>query len=295
MATPAETIKNSKLLLAVNIGNLYTRFGLFEDALDGQPLAKWTITTPARITPDEARLAIDGFVRMTASGAVRGAGTPEGTAALPKVQNGERPAAPADSILSSVVPTLTDSWVSACQRICGRRPLVVGPGLKSGIKLNFDNPAEVGADRIADMVAARDLYGAPLIVIDLGTATSIEVIDRSGAFAGGIIAPGMTVSAAAISSAAAKLNSTELKAPKQIIGKSTTDALRSGIVMGEVARIDGLVRMIHAELGYDAPVVISGHYAAELAALSTCDMTPAADLTLRGLSLLYALNRRNAQ
>jgi type III pantothenate kinase len=264
--TKADT--SNKALLTIDVGNSYTRLGSFNDESLVDAI---TLTTPAHITPDEARLSIYNFMNVLALHA---------------------PITFSDSIIASVVPSQSEQWAQAAKSVCNRTPLVVGPGIKSGIKLDYNNPSEIGADRIADMVAARQRYGSPLIAVDLGTTTNMEIIDDTGAFVGGIIAPGMAVSADAISSAAAKLASTEIRAPKTIIGKNTRDAMRSGIVLGELARMDGLIGMIWNELGYETAIVISGLYANEVAALSKYDITPDDGLTLRGLALLYKLNRK---
>lgn len=261
------------LVLAVDIGNTVTHIGLFDG--DGMA-ASWSAATPPACTADEAGLVLAGFF----GAAVRRGHLP----ALP---------APAGAIVSSVVPALTDAWVGAAREACGgARPLVVGPGLKTGLKMAYHDPAEVGSDRIADIVAAKDSYGAPLVIVDLGTTTNIAVVDKEGAFAGGIIAPGMRMGGLALAQSAAKLAMTEVRAPASAIGKSTREAMQAGIVLGEAARIDGLVDMVCDELGYQAPVVMTGADAALVAPLLRHASHIDGGLTLRGLNLLYALNRR---
>lgn len=256
-------------VLTVDVGNTLTRFGLFQ----GQNLlATWEVTTSSRMTSDEARLALTGFFGTLGTNA-------------PNAQS-------CGSILSSVVPSLTDPWTVALRATCGRRPLVVGPGLKTGIKMHYKDPSEVGSDRVADLVAARERYGGPLVVVDLGTTTNFEVIDADGAFAGGLIAPGLALAARAVADAAARLPAIEVKAPSSVIGKSTREAMQAGVVMGEVARIDGLIDMIWRELGCKTRVVITGTDANTLCALLAHEATVDDTLILDGLRLIYEVNQR---
>lgn len=274
MTADAQEISPTTML-AVDIGNTVTRFGLFDG---GTLRATWSVTTPDRMTADEAHLAIAGFLTTMPPGS----GEP-GRAST---------AYPHDAIVSCVVPDLTDVWVVALHASCGRRPLVVGPGLKTGIKMRYNDPSEVGSDRVADLIAARATYGAPLVVVDMGTTTNFEIIDDEGAFAGGLIAPGLALSAKALAQAAARLPVIEIKAPATIIGKNTREAMQAGIVMGEVARIDGLVDLVWNELGYETGIVVTGADAATIAALSRHEVVSDDTLTLRGLNLLYEMNRR---
>ena len=165
-------------LLAVDVGNTVTKFGVFAaDELAGT----WEVTTSERCTADEAWAQAARAIDML--------GAPE----------------PTSAILSCVVPSLAEVWRSALGKLCGTRPYAVGPGLKTGIRMRYDDPSEVGSDRVADAVAARETYGAPVVVVDLGTTTNIEVVDESGAFAGGIIAPGVALGARSLTAAAARL------------------------------------------------------------------------------------------
>ncbi|MBX9033132.1 type III pantothenate kinase [Gordonibacter massiliensis (ex Traore et al. 2017)] len=260
-------------MLAVDVGNTVTRLGLFAD--DGLA-ATWEVTTPEHLTIDEARLVVAGFH----------------DALERRATGGEPPLRAGDSIVSCVVPDLTGVWASALLAECGRRPLVVGPGLKTGIKMRYRDPAEVGPDRVADLAAALADYGGPLVVVDLGTTTNFEVIDAEGTFRGGIIAPGLALGAKALAQAAARLPHVELKAPTSVIGTSTREAVQAGVVMGEVARIDGLVDKVEAELGCEAEVVVTGADAAAMAALLAHEARADDTLTLRGLHRLYELNRK---
>lgn len=267
-------------LLAVDVGNTVTRLGLFDG---GELVATWEATTPERCTSDEARLVVTGFLDALARR--KGAGEGDAAAAADAVR-------PAGSILSCVVPDLVDVWARALHAECGRRTLVVGPGLKTGIRMRYRDPAEVGPDRVADLAAALADYGGPLVVVDLGTTTNFEVLDAEGTFVGGIIAPGLALGAKALAQAAARLPRVELKAPASVIGTSTREAMQAGVVMGEVARIDGLVNLVLSELGCEAPVVVTGADATAMAALLRHEARADDTLTLRGLRRLYELNRR---
>lgn len=255
-----------KDVLTVDVGNTTTHLGLFSgDELVGT----WELTTPERLTADEARAQLVQAVSMMGA------------------------AMPDQSILACVVPALSDVWRRALALACGERPLVVGPGLRTGVRMRYDDPAEVGADRVADVVAAREAHGAPVVVVDLGTTTNIEVVDGEGTFVGGIIAPGVDLGARSLAAAAARLPMIELRAPERAIGRNTRDAMRSGVVLGEVARIDGLLDAVTAELGEEAPVVMTGSGADAMAALLRHDARVDETLTLRGLHLLWRANRRS--
>ncbi len=261
-------------VLAVDLGNSETNLGLF---LDGELAATWTATTPERLTTDEARAVATSFLHLVEEEGLLGAG--------------RVPVQLDDGIVASVVPDLTDAWAAALNRMSGRRPLAVGPGLKTGLKMRYNDPGELGADRVADLVAAKAFYACPFIVVVFGTTTNFEVVDRDGSFVGGIIAPGLKLSAKALADAAARLPMVDVKAPPAIVGKNTREAMQAGIVMGEVARIDGLVDMAWDELGYETDVVATGSDASVLAALSRRVRHVDEHLTLRGLALIHALNR----
>lgn len=255
------------MLLTVDIGNSQTAAGLFE----GEELrAHWATTTCATDTPDEVQLTLAGQLSLQGY-------------ALEDVT---------DVCIASVVPALTSAWCIVARRACGKEPVVVGPGIKTGLPMHYDNPAEVGADRVADAVAAIHLVGAPVVVVDLGTATNIEVIDESGAFLGGCIAPGLATGAAALTRNAARLPQVDLVAPKRVVGTNTGDAMHAGIIYGEVGRIDGLVQRIFAELGYEAPVIATGGLSELIAQLSQAITQREPRLTLQGLRLIHDMNRR---
>lgn len=253
-------------LIVADVGNSETGFGLFRE---GRLVGQRTLTTARHVTTDEAEMCLrEVLAFLDVPGPVGGA------------------------ILSCVVPTLTDTWRMALGRVCESRPLVVGPGLKTGLRMRYNDPSEVGPDRIADVVAAREAYGTPVVVVDLGTTTNIEAVDGEGAFLGGIIAPGMRLGLRAVSDAAARLPLVEIAAPRHPIGRSTQEAMQSGIVLGEAARIDGLLGAVTAELGQEAPIVLTGDDAPSMAGLLQHEVRVDETLTLRGLALLWQRNRR---
>ena len=261
------TRRDDKTILVVNVGNAHTRFGVLTG---DELLGSWGGTTPALITRDEARSVARSVVReiLGESGALDGA------------------------ILSCVVPSQADAWTQALSELSATRALVVGPGLRSGVRMRQDDPSGVGADRVANVVAAHERYGAPVVVVSLGTTTNIEAVDPSGAFAGGIIAPGLELGVEALGRAAARLPMVELRVPASVIGKNTRDAMQSGVVLGEAARIDGLVDMVLDELGCDAPVVVTGANASLVAGLLRHEATVDQSLVLRGLARIWHQNRK---
>ena len=296
-------------ILTVDVGNTSTRIGLFAEdtaAALQTPLATCEVTTQTPRTADEVRMMLDQVTGVLAADAgvspMAGAGVTRGaqafSAGAPAAFSLAVPA-PVAAVLSCVVPALERPWTTALERACTGRVLTVGPGLKTGMRMRYDDPAEIGPDRIADAVAARAVHGAPSIVVDLGTTTNIEVVDASGAFAGGIIAPGLALGARSLSAATARLPQVEPAAPAHVIGRSTREAMRSGVVLGEVARIDGMLDMVLAEMRAEGaageapvPIVITGDDAASVAALVRHDLVVDETLTLRGLAELYRLNRK---
>lgn len=328
-------------VLAVDVGNTTARFGLLMVAEAAEPelVASCEVTTRQPLTADEARIQLgqvlaelDGGQHADAAPNTDGTAPCGGSACTENAPSSARAPegnALAGSILSCVVPTLTDVWHRALDAVVPGRQLVVGPGLRSGIKLRFNDPSEVGSDRIADTVAARATYGEPAVVIDLGTTTNFEAIDAAGAFCGGIIAPGITIGAQALTKAAARLPIIELRTPDHVLGRSTREAMQSGIVLGEAARIDGLLDIILHELvggsaqtdapaavqsngpamdagagardteavarTPDVPVVITGENAAAIAALLRHRVTVDDTLTLRGLALIWQNNQRHTR
>ena len=257
------------MLLAIDVGNTQTVIGVYDD----QNLSSmWRVATNKNHTPDELRLKM--LPLLDAGGysceAIEGAA------------------------LASVVPYLTSAWCDALESMLGTLPLVCNAQTAGELfRADYANPSEIGADRVADAVAARALYGAPVIVVDFGTATNIEVVDARGCFVGGVIAPGMETSASALFSHATKLAATELVDPGTGIGGNTAQAIQVGIVYGEIDRVDGLVKRIFDQLGYEAPVVATGGLAQRVAPLSRTITAVNQELTLEGLRRIYKENAKS--
>jgi len=262
----AEPLFADGAVLAVDVGNTITTVGLFQRdaAASDDPALRWEITSHRHLTADEALLSLAQLV-----GPERVVG----------------------AILSCVIPTQVGTWQRALARASQSRPFVVGPGLKTGLKMRYRDPAEIGPDRIADAVAMRERYQAPAVSVDFGTTMNIEVIGADGAFLGGLIAPGLALGAQALNQRTARLPLIELEMPREVIGRSTREAMLSGVVLGEVARIDGLLDRIFEELGGPATVVLTGDGAHEMAACLSHRARVDETLTLRGLHQLYLRNR----
>jgi type III pantothenate kinase len=193
--------------------------------------------------------------------------------------------------MCSVVPPLTTTFVDLSQRYFHITPLVVGAGVKTGVRIRMDNPKEVGADRIVDAAAAHHLYGGPVIVVDLGTATTFGIVSKEGDYIGGVISTGIVTAAEALATRTAQLPRVELTRPKCVIGANTVAAMQSGIIFGYVGLVEGMVARIRDELGEKAMVVATGGYA-ELIANETAVIDKVnPDLTLIGLRLIYEMNR----
>ncbi len=193
--------------------------------------------------------------------------------------------------LCSVVPPLIATFDELCQRYFHLSPLVVGAGVKTGVRIRMDNPREVGADRIANAAAAHHLYGGPIIITDLGTATTFDTVSREGDYLGGAIAPGIGTAAEALFMQAAMLPRVELARPKRAIGTNTITAMQSGIIFGYVGLIEGIVARIQQELGERAKVVATGGFAELIARETAVIDVVNPNLTLIGLRLIYLLNK----
>ncbi len=250
------------MLLAIDMGNTQTALGLF----DGEELVHaWRMPTDRSFTADELHVRLHGYFRMydmtlDAVDAVAFAG---------------------------VVPELNRAWRRVAERLSARA-VVVGPDTAAVTRVRAKNPAEVGADRIANATAAVKYYGAPAIVVDFGTATNIDVVDDEGYYIGGAIAPGLRISMDALVSRAARLSSVPLEAPARAIGANTVEAVQSGAVLGTAAMAEGLVARIKRELGaVDATVIATGGLAPVIA--GSTDVFDAVDsqLTLRGICEIY--------
>ena len=254
------------MLLAIDIGNTNIKLGIF----DGDRLkATWNLATGIHRTSDE----YGGVVLHLM----------EREKVLPAKITGVA--------LCGVVPPLLYTFVEFCRKYLNTKPLVVEAGVKTGMRIRLDNPREVGPDRVVNAVAAQNLYGKPLIIIDLGTATTFDVVSKDGDYLGGAIAPGIIIATEALFTRTAALPRIELVHPKQVIGRNTISAMQSGIIFGYIELIEGMIRRIQQELGNKAKVVATGGqaypFAEEIAAIDVINP----DLTLTGLRLIYEMNK----
>ena len=254
------------VLLAIDIGNTNTVIGVFEE---DKLRATWRLSTDAHKQSDEYAVLLLSLLSHD------GLALSDITAA----------------ILSSVVPQAVPTFEELCERHFGITPLVVGPGIKTGVRICTDNPREVGADRVVNAAAAHRLYGGPLIVIDFGTATTLDAVSKDGDYLGGAIAPGISLAAEALHTRAAQLPRVEVAQPKHAIGRNTVTAIQSGIFFGYLGLIEGIVARIRQELGENARVIATGGLARSLAdeAKVIDEVNP--DLTLIGLWLIYEMNK----
>ena len=196
------------------------------------------------------------------------------------------------TIIASVVPQVLNSMRTAVQKLTGKVPLVVGPGLKTGLNILLENPGQTGADLVVADVAALREHKPPLIVIDMGTATTMSVLDKNGAHIGGCIIPGVKISMDALTDRTALLPGLQLDQPKKAIGRNTIDAMRSGIMLGTACMLDGMVERMEAELGCKTTVIITGGIAKFIAPMCKTPMIYDKDLIIKGLAALYRDNRR---
>ena len=193
-------------------------------------------------------------------------------------------------IISSVVPPLTNIVKAAMQKLLRICPMVVGPGVKTGLNILMDNPAQVGSDLIVNAVAALKYYEAPIIIIDMGTATTISVVDQKKNYVGGMILPGVRISLDTLTSRTSQLPKISLEAPKKIIGKNTIDCMKSGIVLGQASCLDGMISRIREELGYPLHVVATGGLAGCIVPHCKESIVCDNELTLKGLDIIYRKN-----
>ncbi len=196
------------------------------------------------------------------------------------------------AIISSVVPQVMNSMKTALKKLTGHTALVVGPGLKTGLNIKIENPAQTGADLVVGSVAALREHKAPIIVIDMGTATTVTVIDETGAFIGGSICPGVKISLDALTERTALLPGLQLDQPKRAIGKNTIDCMRSGIMLGNACMLDGLIERFEEEIGSKATVVATGGIAKFIIPMCRTPIIYDKDLLLKGLAILYRDNTR---
>lgn len=196
------------------------------------------------------------------------------------------------SIIASVVPQVLNSMQTAIKKLTGKASLVVGPGLKTGLNILLENPGQTGADLVVADVAALRQYKPPLIVIDMGTATTMSVLDASGAHIGGCIIPGVKISMDALTDRTALLPGLQLDQPKKAIGRNTTDAMRSGIMLGTACMLDGMVQRMEEELGMKTTVIATGGIGKFVVPLCRTKMIYDKDLLIKGLTILYRNNKK---
>jgi type III pantothenate kinase len=248
-------------LLAVDVGNTQTVFGLYR----GEELAEhWRIATEPRRTGDELGILVSGFLPLERIGGV---------------------------CLASSVPALIRAFEGFAERWAGAPLLVLGPGTRTGVPIRYDDPREVGPDRIANAVAASTLVDGACIVVDFGTSTNFDAISAAGEFVGGVLAPGIEISMDALFARAARLTKIEFTEPGSVIGKTTAAALQAGVVYGFAGQVDGIVERMRAELGGEATVLATGGLAELIAPHARTVERVEPFLTLDGLRLVWARNR----
>jgi type III pantothenate kinase len=255
------------MLLAVDAGNTHTVYGLFQ----GEKLrSHWRISTRKETTSDEQGVLLKALFR----------------------EAGLEPADVTGMIVSSVVPDLDGVLEQTGRSYFGADPLFISPGIRTGLPILYDNPHEVGADRIVNAVAAVERMGAPVFILDFGTATTLDVVSRDGEYLGGVIAPGLGISAEALFEKAARLSAVDIRRPVRVIGRNTVESMQSGLFYGYVALVEGIVERARAELGTDAPVIATGGLAPVLARETETIRAVDPELTLNGLRIIWDKNRK---
>lgn len=194
------------------------------------------------------------------------------------------------AIMSSVVPPLITVLKKAVDLVAGVTPLVVGPGVKTGLNITLDNPAQLGSDQVVDAIAALNEYKTPIIIFDMGTATTVSVIDRNKNYLGGMIIPGVKISQEALTARTSQLPKISIEAPKKVIGKNTIDCMKSGVIYGNAAMVDGIIERVEQELGESATVVATGGLSSNIIPFCKRDITIDNALLIKGLKLLYDKN-----
>jgi type III pantothenate kinase len=254
------------MLLCIDIGNTNITLGLYQGETLGP---RWRLATDHERMPDEFALQVLGLLQMAGL--------------TPKDVDG--------AAVASVVPPLTGKWVEVCQTTLRCEPLVVDAGVRTGVRVRYDDPKAVGADRVVDAAAAFRLYGGPAIIVDFGTATTFDAISADGDYLGGAIAPGIGIAAEALFSRAAKLTRVEITRPPTAIGRNTTHSIQSGLLFGNVGLVEGMVERFRRELGGEAKVIGTGGLAELIARETPVIEILAPWLTLDGLRMIYEMNR----
>jgi type III pantothenate kinase len=249
------------VLLAADVGNTQTALGLFADH---ELSDHWRLATERSTTADELGVVLSGLLDLDSIDGI---------------------------CLSSTVPVLVREWELLADKWAHAPVLVVGPGVRTGIPIRYDDPREVGPDRIVNAVAAKERYGAPVVVVDFGTSTNFDVVSPEGEYVGGVLAPGIEISMDALFARAARLVKVDYAAPPTVIGKTTVGGLQSGLVYGFAGQVDGIVGRIREELGVEARAVATGGLADLVAPHSRTIERVDPFLTLDGLRLVWELNR----
>lgn len=258
------------VLLVIDVGNTNVSLGVYDyDAGEATLSHHWRVSTHREQTSDEL------VVSLSALFGTESRSTDEIT----------------DVILSSVVPPVVPIWERVSTKLFGQPPQIVGPGMRTGMPVRYENPHEVGADRIVNAVAAYETYGGPIIAVDFGTATTFDCISERGEYLGGVISPGIHISMEALFERASKLHRVEIARPKAVIGRTTTGALQSGLLYGYAGLVDSMIGRIREELGADARVIATGGLARRIAEESKAIDQVAPFLTLEGLRILFEKNR----
>jgi type III pantothenate kinase len=258
------------VLLAIDVGNTHTVIGLYSSPDSDNLVDHWRISTNAERTSDECALMVQEFL------AFHGRGLRSGIHGV---------------AISSVVPRVSMALRDMTVKYFGFEPVVVGPGIRTGMPILTDNPKEVGADRIVNSIAAFTQFGGPAIVIDFGTATTFDAVSAKGEYLGGAIVPGIEISLEALTSRAAALRRVELVEPRNVIGKNTVESIQSGVIFGYASLVDGLCERMENELG-DSVIVATGGLATLISPY--CDSIEHIEpwLTLHGLRIIYERNTR---
>ncbi|HKH24012.1 MAG TPA: type III pantothenate kinase [Acidimicrobiales bacterium] len=270
------------MLLVIDVGNTQTVIGLYDLEPDDAPnvgrlqadthlLDHWRVATNAERTADEQALVVQEFLGF------HGFSFDDDIAGI---------------CLCSSVPRVTGALRRMAERYFGQSAIVIEPGIRTGVPILYDNPKEVGADRIADAVAALDLFGGPVVSVDFGTATTFDAISAKGEYLGGSIFPGIDISLDALFARAAALRRVELIEPRNVIGRSTVESIQSGVIYGYTGLVDSMVTRIEAELGEKATVVSTGGLAGLITPLSSTITHHEPWLTLHGLRLIYEKNQQ---